>query len=59
MRWLVTAGNTVTHVDKVRCITNVFSGRTGASIAAQAASCGHSVVLLTSHPEIVSSLRRR
>ena len=30
MKWLVTAGNTVTFVDQVRCITNVFSGRTGA-----------------------------
>jgi phosphopantothenoylcysteine synthetase/decarboxylase len=51
MKWLVTAGNTVTFVDKVRCITNVFSGRTGATIAVHAAAQGHSVALLTSHPE--------
>ncbi|MGC8641905.1 MAG: phosphopantothenoylcysteine decarboxylase [Isosphaeraceae bacterium] len=55
MKWLVTAGNTVTHVDKVRCITNVFSGRTGATIAVQAAARGHSVVLLTSHPEVMDA----
>jgi phosphopantothenoylcysteine synthetase/decarboxylase len=53
MKWLVTAGNTVSFIDKVRCITNVFSGRTGATIAVQAAAQGHSVVLLTSHPEAV------
>jgi phosphopantothenate---cysteine ligase (CTP) len=56
MKWLVTAGNTVAHVDKVRCITNVFSGRTGATIAVQAADRGHSVVLLTSHPDVMDSL---
>jgi phosphopantothenate---cysteine ligase (CTP) len=55
MKWLVTAGNTLTFVDKVRCITNVFSGRTGARIAVQSALRGHSVVLLTSHPEVVDA----
>jgi phosphopantothenoylcysteine synthetase/decarboxylase len=52
MKWLITAGNTISFIDKVRCITNVFSGRTGATIAVQAAAQGHSVVLLTSHPEV-------
>ena len=55
MKWLVTAGNTVTLVDQVRCITNVFSGRTGATIAVQAAARGHTVVLLTSHPEVLNA----
>src|SRR6516164_8976530 len=50
MNVLVTAGNTQTPIDRVRCITNVFSGRTGARIAAAAAR-GHRVTLLTSHPE--------
>ena len=53
MNILITAGNTMTLVDKVRCITNVFSGRTGAGIATYAASRGHSVWLLTSKPEVV------
>jgi phosphopantothenate-cysteine ligase/phosphopantothenoylcysteine decarboxylase/phosphopantothenate--cysteine ligase len=54
MNVLVTAGNTQTPIDRVRCITNVFSGRTGARVAAEAAARGHRVTLLTSHPEVLS-----
>ena len=36
MKILVTAGNTQTPIDRVRSITNIFSGRTGARIAARA-----------------------
>jgi phosphopantothenate-cysteine ligase/phosphopantothenoylcysteine decarboxylase/phosphopantothenate--cysteine ligase len=50
---LVTAGNTQTAIDRVRCITNVFSGRTGAQIAAEAFERGHAVTLLTSHPKVL------
>jgi phosphopantothenate-cysteine ligase/phosphopantothenoylcysteine decarboxylase/phosphopantothenate--cysteine ligase len=53
---LVTAGNTQTTIDQVRCITNVFSGRTGAQIAAEAFDRGHAVTLLTSHPEVLDSV---
>jgi phosphopantothenoylcysteine synthetase/decarboxylase len=53
MNLLVTAGNTLVPIDRVRCITNVFSGRTGASIARRAWERGHTVTLLTSHPEVV------
>lgn len=56
MNVLVTAGNTLALIDKVRCITNVFTGRTGASIALEAHARGHSVTLLTSHPEAVGDL---
>jgi phosphopantothenoylcysteine synthetase/decarboxylase len=59
MKILVTAGNTQTPIDLVRCITNIFSGRTGAAIALEACSRGHSVRLLTSHPEVVAELRQR
>jgi len=52
MNILVTAGNTQTPLDRVRCITNIFSGRTGTGIALRAAELGHSVTLLTSHPEL-------
>jgi len=51
MNILVTAGNTQTPIDRVRCLTNIFSGRTGATIATRAAERGHRVTLLTSHPE--------
>jgi phosphopantothenoylcysteine synthetase/decarboxylase len=51
MKILVTAGNTTTPIDRVRVITNVFTGRTGAAIACEAATRGHAVTLLTSHPE--------
>jgi phosphopantothenoylcysteine synthetase/decarboxylase len=51
MNILVTAGNTQTPIDRVRCVTNVFSGKTGARIAVRAADRGHRVTLVTSHPE--------
>ena len=56
MNILVTAGNTQARIDKVRCLTNIFTGRTGASIALQAHERGHEVTLLTSHPEAVKEL---
>lgn len=51
MNILVTAGNTQSPIDRVRCITNVFSGRTGAAVARTAWGRGHSVTLATSHPD--------
>src|SRR6516225_6499958 len=56
MNILVTAGNTLVPIDRVRGITNIFTGRTGTRIGLHAHTCGHSVTLLTSHPEIVSGL---
>jgi len=50
MNILVTAGNTQTPIDQVRCLTNIFTGRTGARIAAAASQRGHTVTLMTSHP---------
>jgi phosphopantothenate-cysteine ligase/phosphopantothenoylcysteine decarboxylase/phosphopantothenate--cysteine ligase len=57
MNLLVTAGNTLVPIDRVRCITNVFTGRTGAAIALHAHERGHTVTLLTSHPEAVAGPR--
>jgi phosphopantothenate-cysteine ligase/phosphopantothenoylcysteine decarboxylase/phosphopantothenate--cysteine ligase len=57
MNVLVTAGNTQVPIDRVRCITNIFTGRTGARIALHAHSRGHDVTLLTSHPGVVDDLR--
>jgi phosphopantothenoylcysteine synthetase/decarboxylase len=54
MNLLVTAGNTLAPIDQVRCITNIFTGRTGAAIALCAHQRGHDVTLLTSHPEAVA-----
>jgi phosphopantothenoylcysteine synthetase/decarboxylase len=54
MRILVTAGNTQVMIDRVRCLTNIFTGRTGAGIAGHAQARGHVVTLLTSHPETVA-----
>lgn len=51
MNILVTAGNTQAMIDRVRCITNIFTGRTGAALAFHAWQRGHHVHLLTSHPE--------
>jgi phosphopantothenoylcysteine synthetase/decarboxylase len=54
MRILVTAGNTLVPIDRVRCITNIFRGRTGAEIALRCHENGHTVTFLTSHPETVA-----
>src|SRR5436309_6764344 len=51
MNLLITAGNTQTPIDRVRCVTNIFSGRTGAAVARTAWGRGHTVTLLTSHPD--------
>jgi phosphopantothenoylcysteine synthetase/decarboxylase len=53
MNLLITAGNTLTPIDRVRGLTNVFTGRTGAAIALHAHDRGHRVVLLTSRPDAV------
>src|SRR5262245_3355794 len=58
MNILVTAGNTLVMIDRVRAITNIFTGRTGAQIALHAHQRGHAVTLLTSQPEVVSELHR-
>jgi phosphopantothenoylcysteine synthetase/decarboxylase len=55
MRIFITAGNTQTPIDRVRCITNIFTGRTGAAIAIEAHRRGHHVTLATSHPEVVDA----
>jgi phosphopantothenoylcysteine synthetase/decarboxylase len=54
MNVLVTAGNTLVFIDRVRAITNIFTGRTGAAIAREAHCRAHAVTLLTSHPEAVT-----
>jgi phosphopantothenoylcysteine synthetase/decarboxylase len=54
MNVLVTAGNTQVSLDRVRVLTNIFTGRTGAGLAVCAQERGHSVTLLTSHPEAVT-----
>jgi phosphopantothenoylcysteine synthetase/decarboxylase len=56
MRILVTAGNTQARIDQVRCITNIFTGKTGTALALAAAARGHEVTLLTSRPEVVREL---
>lgn len=57
MHLLVTAGNTHTPIDRVRVITNIFTGRTGANIAAAAFARGHHITLLTSHPDTADRFR--
>jgi phosphopantothenoylcysteine synthetase/decarboxylase len=56
MNILVTAGNTLVPVDRVRCLTNIFTGRTGAGIALYCHARGHHVTVLTSHPEAIKEL---
>lgn len=56
MNVLITAGNTQIPIDRVRCLTNIFTGRTGAQIALCAQQRGHKVTLCTSHPRVVEDL---
>jgi len=58
MNILITAGNTLAPIDRVRCITNPFTGRTGTGIALHCHARGHRATLLTSHPEVVEELAR-
>jgi phosphopantothenoylcysteine synthetase/decarboxylase len=53
MNLLITAGNTQTPIDRVRCVTTIFSGRTGAAVARTAWGRGHSVTLVTSRPDVL------
>lgn len=46
---LVTAGSTCVPIDKVRVISNIFKGRTGAAIASYCQERGHDVTLVTSN----------
>ncbi len=46
MKILVTGGNTEIPIDKVRCISNIFHGRTAVAIAAAATRHGHDVCLV-------------
>lgn len=57
MNLLITAGNTQAPIDRVRCLSNVFTGRTGAAVALCGCARGHRVTLLTSHPETVDASR--
>ncbi len=57
MNVLITAGNTQTPLDAVRCITNIFTGKTGARLALEAYDRGHAVRFFTSHPEVIFTLR--
>jgi phosphopantothenate-cysteine ligase/phosphopantothenoylcysteine decarboxylase/phosphopantothenate--cysteine ligase len=55
MRVLVTSGSTMVPIDRVRAISNVFRGRTGANIALEACQRGHHVHLLASDPEVLKA----
>ncbi len=57
MNILITAGNTLVPLDKVRAITNIFTGRTGTTLALHGHSLGHRVTLLTSHPDLVELIK--
>jgi phosphopantothenate---cysteine ligase (CTP) len=50
---LVTAGATMVPIDKVRAITNIFKGRTGANIALYFAQQSWDVTLITSNPSLL------
>jgi phosphopantothenoylcysteine synthetase/decarboxylase len=51
MNFLITSGSTQSAIDRIRCVTSVFTGRTGTSIARTAWGRGHTVTLATSRPD--------
>lgn len=56
---LVTAGSTCIPIDKVRVISNIFNGRTGAAIASFCRVRGHEVTLITSNDLLPHLASRR
>ena len=50
MNILITAGNTHAPVDRLKILTNVFTGMTGANLARTAYARGHRFTVLTSQP---------
>jgi phosphopantothenate-cysteine ligase/phosphopantothenoylcysteine decarboxylase/phosphopantothenate--cysteine ligase len=50
---LITAGSTNVMIDKVRCISNIFKGKTGSDIAIAAHQRYLDVTLITSNPELI------
>lgn len=52
LKILVTAGSTNVPIDQVRCLSNIFKGRTGTEIAVNLAEKSHNVTLLTSSPKM-------
>lgn len=51
MNLLITAGSPNTAIDKVRCVSTVFTGRTGAQLARLAWNRGHTITFLTAHAD--------
>lgn len=51
MNFLITAGNTLAPIDRVRCLTNAHRGRAGAVVARTAWGRGHTITLATSRPD--------
>jgi hypothetical protein len=51
MNFLVTAGSTQSAIDRTRCVTSVFTGRSGTAVARTAWGRGHMVTLATSRPD--------
>jgi len=51
MNFLITAGSAQAGIDRVRCVTTGFTGRTGAAIARTAWGRGHTITLVTSRPD--------
>jgi phosphopantothenoylcysteine decarboxylase / phosphopantothenate---cysteine ligase len=56
MKILVTAGSTVEHIDSIRVITNLSSGKMGIAIAQQADRMGADVTLILGHVSYNSDL---
>lgn len=59
MKILVTAGNTMVPIDRVRGISNIFRGRTGTKIALEFCAFDHDVTLVTSSPDLVPASNNR
>jgi phosphopantothenate---cysteine ligase (CTP) len=56
MNILITAGSTRSPIDKIRCVSTIFSGRTGSDLARVAWARGHTITFLTSNVDRVPDL---
>jgi phosphopantothenate---cysteine ligase (CTP) len=56
MNILITAGSTRSAIDQVRCVSTIFTGRTGAQLARVAWGRGHTVTFVTSNVDRLPDL---
>ena len=53
MKVLIVTGSTIVPIDRVRCLSNIFRGRTGTEISYEFLNRKHNVTILTSNEDLI------